>query len=350
MNRPKPPLITTILPTYRRPNLLRRAIMSVLSQTYPHFQVCVYDNASNDETASVVAEIAKKDPRVKYHAHAKNIGGMQNFQYGLEHVETPFFSFLSDDDVMLPDFYQTAMEGFETFPDAMFSAGLAITMNEKGEVIEAPLSSWKREGYYTPPDGMFQMMGGRHQTWTGTLFRREAVDKIGLLDLEVGFPADIDYQLRIGARFPFVVSKEPCAIFIVHDLSLGASADSSKIWPGWLKIIRNISEDTRLSPEVRMRSKRMLREDLANQLFSAWMLDMKLKNFKDAYRIAGILRDEFQRNALSIAMYAATKMCERAPISYHGFNSLIKAYKLMKRNETQALQEKFGAHARSLEL
>ncbi|MEK7713004.1 MAG: glycosyltransferase, partial [Nitrospirota bacterium] len=36
-----PPLITTIIPTYRRPKLLRRAIKSALNQTYPHLQVCV---------------------------------------------------------------------------------------------------------------------------------------------------------------------------------------------------------------------------------------------------------------------------------------------------------------------
>jgi glycosyltransferase involved in cell wall biosynthesis len=94
------PLITTIIPTYRRPKLLRRAIKSVLNQTYPHFQVCVYDNASWDETADVVAEIAKKDARVKYHCHAENIGAIRNFNYGMVHVNTPFFSFLSDDDIL----------------------------------------------------------------------------------------------------------------------------------------------------------------------------------------------------------------------------------------------------------
>ena len=80
------PLITTIIPTYRRPNLLRRAIKSVLNQTYPHCQVCVCDNTSGDETANVVAKIAKKDPhpRVKYHCHPENIGAIKNFKYGLE--------------------------------------------------------------------------------------------------------------------------------------------------------------------------------------------------------------------------------------------------------------------------
>ncbi|MCR4298181.1 MAG: glycosyltransferase, partial [Gallionella sp.] len=104
---PAKPVITTIIPTYRRPVLLRRAILSALHQTYPHVRVCVYDNASGDETESVVdetesvvKEIARHDPRVKYHRHPRNIGSYNNFNYGIREVETEFFSLLSDDDVL----------------------------------------------------------------------------------------------------------------------------------------------------------------------------------------------------------------------------------------------------------
>ena len=103
---PDTPLITTIIPTYRRPTLLKRAIESVLQQAYPHFQVWVLDNASGDETAEVVTQLTQQDKRVKYYCHPENVGAFNNFQYGLEQVSTPFFSFLSDDDMLLPDFYQ----------------------------------------------------------------------------------------------------------------------------------------------------------------------------------------------------------------------------------------------------
>ena len=43
-----PPTVTAIIPTYRRPRLVRRAIESVLAQTYPHVRVLVCDNASGD--------------------------------------------------------------------------------------------------------------------------------------------------------------------------------------------------------------------------------------------------------------------------------------------------------------
>src|SRR5258708_39787124 len=115
-------LITTIIPTFRRPQLLRRAIQSSLAQSFTDLQVLVLDNASGDETAAVVTKLIKTDGRVKYHCHPENIGGGNNFQYGLQHVTTPFFSILSDDDILLPDFYVTAKQAFTAHPQASFVA------------------------------------------------------------------------------------------------------------------------------------------------------------------------------------------------------------------------------------
>ena len=90
------PLITAIIPTYRRPGLLQRAIHSVLAQNYGQLQVIVYDNASDDDTAAVVAALAREDPRVEYYCQPENVGPVANFAYGMEQVETPYFSMLSD--------------------------------------------------------------------------------------------------------------------------------------------------------------------------------------------------------------------------------------------------------------
>jgi len=168
------PVITTIIPTYRRPKLLRRAIKSVLNQTYPHFQVCVYDNASGDETEDVVAELSRKDPRVKYYCHAENIGALNNFNYGLKDVKTPFFSFLSDDDVLLPECLEIAMVGFKKFPDAAFSGGTTIAINEDGKVCSVASWPW---GYVMPPEGLFKMID-KYLIWTSLVFRNEIINEV----------------------------------------------------------------------------------------------------------------------------------------------------------------------------
>ena len=110
------PMITTVIPTYRRPQLLRRAIRSVLDQSYPHFRLCIYDNASGDETGELVARLASQDTRIHYHCHQQNIGAQSNFIYGYSRVRTPFLHLISDDDFLLPGFFAQAIGALEGKP------------------------------------------------------------------------------------------------------------------------------------------------------------------------------------------------------------------------------------------
>lgn len=281
------PLITTIIPTYRRPHLLKRSIESVLNQTHPNFQVCVYDNSSGDETAQVVAELANKDSRVKYHCHKENIGGFNNFIYGMKKVNTPFFSFLSDDDLLLPDFFQIAMDGFNDFPDAMFSATSTISMAESGEILDVSLLSWSREGYFKPPEGMFEMAHGC-PAWTSILFRRETIDEIGLLDADIIGPADYDFQLRTSIRFPVVITKKPCAIFLNHESSVSGQAKLDHFWPGWKKLNDKINKDERIPLDTRKQAVDLLSEHFRRVLISLAIKSMIKRNRVDLIKISDI--------------------------------------------------------------
>ena len=353
------PMITTIIPTYRRPKLLRRAIRSVLNQTYPHFQVCVYDNDSGDETASVVAEMAKADPRVKYHCHPENIGAYNNFVYGMEHVETPFFSFLSDDDILLPEFYQTAIEGFSEFPDAMFSAGSCICMTDKGKVVSPPLPHlWQRYGYYDTSDGLFEMIGGnhvlmKHIVLTSILFRREVIEKVGALDEDSGFYIEFDYQFRIAARFPFVVSKRVCAIFVVNPLSYSKLFPSRTLLPNWLNMLRNLTEDKRIPLNVRTHTERILTERIKRSLLSFGFRAFVQKDFEYVYELARIAKNDYHQRVKSIILYTLAKVSECFPPVYYlviYLNRIRRFTKFRNISESKQLQEQFGHYAKFLEI
>lgn len=222
-------MITTIITTYRRPHLLRKAVASVLKQSYKNLQVCVYDNASGDETEQIMREFIQKDQRVKYHQHKENLGMMANYEFGFSHVKTPFFSFLSDDDYLLPHFFETSLEGFDRFPNAAFSACGVLQINEEGRIIGDPVSSWKKEGYYSVPEGIFEMTSsyGKLLLPTGIIFQHTRVKNI-LPDWSKELQArwDSDYLLQIAAQFPFIINKKSCAIFSVHKDSFSASTFS----------------------------------------------------------------------------------------------------------------------------
>jgi glycosyltransferase involved in cell wall biosynthesis len=202
--------ITTVIPTYRRPLLLKRAVESVLAQTYPGLQVNIFDNASGDETAAVAKELARRDPRVHYHCHERNLGAEANFQAGLAAVQTPYFSFLSDDDFLLPGFYAHALRVLREQPSARFFCGQTVMYNPEDSSHKLhPGPDW-REGLHPPASATVQMVRSMF-IWTGSLFSTEVARGRGSLKEVIGL--DTLFLAQAAARFPFTVSLRPCAVF-----------------------------------------------------------------------------------------------------------------------------------------
>jgi len=332
------PLISTIIPTYRRPRLLRRAILSVLAQTGSELQVCVYDNASGDETADVVAKLAAKDSRVKYHRHDKNIGGFENFQYGLSRITTPFFSILSDDDVLLPGFFEHAMHGFQTSPQAIFWTGVTVRMTPEGVVYDAYLEDWPREGLFSPPEGLLEMTYKRAPIWTGVVFRQRVLEKIGLLDSEAGAPGDLDFLLRAAARYAFVVSKIPVAILLLNPESSSENSPFSAHWPGWLKLIHNVTTSDTLNEDVKAQMGQKLNADVRRMLFRRSANALSKRNYDFALQAASVLKDHYGEIFQARLLHMLTTQCSKSsPLQrlYSFFYNAAVGFSLRQRTELQ---------------
>lgn len=309
MNNSKP-LITTIIPTYRRPELLRRAIKSVLNQTYPYFQVCVYDNASGDETAEVVAEFTKMDSRIKYHCHPENIGALANFNYGMERVETPFFSFLSDDDILLPDFYEKVLIGFEKYPEAIFSAVGCIFIDHRGK---ASITEWE-PGFYQPPDGLIAMLKNGHPTWTGIVFRKEVIEKVGILDPMI-VNMDLDYELRVVAHCPFVISMEPGAVFV----SYYSHKKADVAFSSWLKIINKLITDKQIPSNIRVYAEQLLIKRVKRRILLVSFNSITHKDYERILNISKIFNKHHRFNGVIFFISNAARFCRLFPVARYFF-------------------------------
>lgn len=288
------PQITTVIPTYNRPQLLRRAVRSALRQTYPHIKVCVYADASGEETMEVLKSLAQEDPRVYYQRHDSRLGIAGNYRFGMQHIETPYFSILGDDDVLLPDFYQNAMEEFKKFPEAGFCALAAIVIIPSDRIAVLGSGGWQ-EGLYSPPEGLRKMLESWPPAWQGVVFRRDLIGQIGLLDAEVGNAVDIDYLYRVAAHFPIMVALQPGAIYVSHAGSATVQASVDGIWPGWLKLIQNLMNDEKVPPETKDLAARTLNLRLKRLLFTdcGW-LAVLAGRCGEAQRSAKILKEHFK--------------------------------------------------------
>ena len=190
------PTVTAVIPTRRRPELLRRAIESVLAQTWTDLRVFVSDNASGDATEDVVREIASRDARVTYQRHPVDIGAYPNFQSGLDAVRTEMFSFLSDDDLLFPDFYRRAVDHLLRDPDAGFYASQTVLYDvSRGTHRLRPAKHW-RPGRHEAGESA-RLMLEHPFVWTGCVFRTSVRDTLGALFSETdsnfsrGLPIDM---------------------------------------------------------------------------------------------------------------------------------------------------------------
>lgn len=212
---PNKPVITTIIPTFQRPRLLRRAIESVLSQTVDGFVLHIHDNASQDETPDVVAEYQKMDPRIKYFRRETNVGLVQNFALALDSVTTPYFSFLSDDDYLLPCFYDTTLSGFAQHPEAGFSAGCTLTSDSKGRLFPQQFLHPFLEGFFSAGTGIAAIIDAHNfPQWTSILFNSKQRQRFGGLDVNAGNAFDREFILRYAASSSITIQAKPCAILM----------------------------------------------------------------------------------------------------------------------------------------
>lgn len=92
-------LVTVIITTYKRSDVVERAIKSVLSQTYKNIEIIVVDDNANilDERKKT-AEIVKKYPNIVYIANVKNLGGALSRNEGIYKAKGKYIAFLDDDD------------------------------------------------------------------------------------------------------------------------------------------------------------------------------------------------------------------------------------------------------------
>lgn len=114
----KNPLVSIGLPVYNSEKIILRALESLLSQSYGHFELIISDNASTDRTQEICREYATKDKRVRYSRNQRNIGAVANFKKALELARGDYFMWAADDDFWLPDFIRILIGELENHPDA----------------------------------------------------------------------------------------------------------------------------------------------------------------------------------------------------------------------------------------
>ena len=206
------PLVSVIIPTRDRPNLLQEALKSLFSQTLRDFEVVVV----NDGGCDVRPVLEGLDmERILYLEHRETRGVAAARNTALEHARGRYIAYLDDDDVFYPDHLETLVGFLEGsgYGVAYTDAERLIQKRVDGEYVTIKRDvPWSFD--FDP-----HLILVRNIIWTPSiLHERSCLDEVGLFDESLSTCEDWDLWIRMSRRFDFAhIRKVTCAIRRVVD-------------------------------------------------------------------------------------------------------------------------------------
>jgi glycosyltransferase involved in cell wall biosynthesis len=214
----KLPLVSTVIPTHNRPELVQRAIHSALRQTIADIEVIVVIDGPDETTRRTLSGIA--DPRVRVFALHEQVGGSEARNTGVRAARAPWVAFLDDDDEWFPHKLERQLDAAKTLESrypVIYSryigrsqdgdTVMAARLPAKGEPISEYL--FCRKGLRFGETGL-----GSSELLAPTSLMREVPFEVGLRKHQ-----DWDWVLR-AAQHPGVklhVVPEMLAIYHMQD-------------------------------------------------------------------------------------------------------------------------------------
>ena len=193
------PLVSVIIPTYNRANILSQAILSVISQSYQNWELIIVDDGSTDNTKNVVEEFTKSDKRIKY-IYQENKGQPSAMNTGIKNSAGYFIAFLDDDDQWMSrklekqvDLFNKDKEIALVFTDAIIQGGKLNS--KKSSDISKPYSGYVYK----------HLLRQNFITASSVMVKKEVLEKCGLFDespiIKTTQMQDYDMWLRICKKY-----------------------------------------------------------------------------------------------------------------------------------------------------
>jgi glycosyltransferase involved in cell wall biosynthesis len=211
------PLVSILIPTYNRPEYLRRAVESCLAQTYPHFEVIITDNSTNDDSARMAATWT--DPRLRYFKNQGNIGPVASSNRAVGLARGQYIKFLMDDDLLKPRCLEAMVKALEENPAAGICMAPMELIDENDRRIFPKFYGFRTMRYryrYQVGDGLIGrrrilrdfLAGARRSDYpctvpSGLMFRAEALRRAGQFREEADFAGDLEMCMRIAPEWDF---------------------------------------------------------------------------------------------------------------------------------------------------
>lgn len=170
------PLVSVIVPTYRRKDTLRSSLDSLLSQSYSPVEIIVVDDNADIEWNNCVQNIIKGYPSVVYICNSKNLGSAESRNIGIRAAKGDYITFLDDDDIYLPEKIDKQLQ-YMIESGADYSITDLYLYSQKDKLLDKRIRKYIKE---TDPKALLQYHLMYNMTGTDSMmFRKEYLLNIG---------------------------------------------------------------------------------------------------------------------------------------------------------------------------
>lgn len=133
------PLVSVGIPTYNRPEGLRRTLEAMRQQTWQNLEIVISDNGSPDPGVEAVGRAAAaEDPRVRYFRQPQNQGPGFNFRFVLEQATGEFFLWAADDDSWEPFYIERCVKAHLALGPTVALVQMVVPLALDGAILELP--------------------------------------------------------------------------------------------------------------------------------------------------------------------------------------------------------------------
>lgn len=194
------PLVSVVIPTYKRPILLKRAIESVLKQTYKNIEIIVVDDNNpntpeREQTSKIVDEFISDD-RVIYLMHEYNRNGSAARNTGWKAAKGEYITFLDDDDEISPQRLEKQINYLEQLDDSWGACYTAYHVLRPNGSIQKSFRHKIGDVYIQALMRTLFMGSG-----SNLLLRKSVVDEVQGYDESFRRNQDIEFMVRVFEKY-----------------------------------------------------------------------------------------------------------------------------------------------------
>ena len=193
-------LVSIIIPTYNRADLIERSVKSVLNQTYDRIELIVVDDGSTDNTVEVLQDYIQSE-KIRY-VKKENGGCASARNRGISEATGTYLAFLDSDDTYRPDAIKNLADALSNSDaDFVFSPVIEIYPDQR-EVKNYPVAKDHPENFAA------EHLVNTNVYIHACLFNRDILNR-EQMDESMHYNEDSDFLQRVAINFRAVYCPEP---------------------------------------------------------------------------------------------------------------------------------------------